>query len=128
VPLFEGLSNRQLGRIAKLGVARRLAPLTSIVTRGGKGDAFFILLSGTASVRRPGRRTVSLGPGDFFGEMALLDGAPRTATVEAQTEVEVMLIPRSGFRKMLRSDATVACAMLETLAGRLRETQSSPTA
>ena len=60
--------------------------------------------------------------------MALLDGAPRTATVEATSEVEVMLIPRSGFRKMLALRCpAIACMMLETLAGRLRATQSSPT-
>jgi CRP/FNR family cyclic AMP-dependent transcriptional regulator len=128
VPLFDGLSKRQLGKVASLGVARRKAPLTSIVVKGDKGDSFFVILSGNAVVRRPGRRNVTLGPGDFFGEMALLDGAPRTATVEAANEVEVMQIPRSGFRKMLESDAKVACVMLETLAGRLRATQASPTA
>jgi CRP/FNR family cyclic AMP-dependent transcriptional regulator len=128
VPLFEGLSKRQLTKIANLGVARRVAPYTSIVTQGGKGDSFFVILSGNATVRRRGRRNVTLGPGDFFGEMALLDGAARTATVEAANDVEVMLIPRSGFRKMLQSDAKVACVMLETLAGRLRATQASPTA
>jgi CRP-like cAMP-binding protein len=127
LPLFEGLSKRQLGKIAGLGVARRLPPLTSIVTKGDTGDAFFVIITGEAVVRRPGRRNVPLGPGDFFGEMALLDGAPRAATVEAKTEVEVMLIPRSGFRTMLRADPAIAMKLLETLAARLRATQSSPT-
>ncbi len=127
LPLFDGLSKRQLGKIAGLGVARRLPPLTSIVTKGDTGDSFFVIITGEAVVRRPGRRNVPLGPGDFFGEMALLDGAPRTATVEATSEVEVMLIPRSAFRKMLRSEPAIAVKMLETLAARLRATQSSPT-
>ena len=108
LPLFDGLSKRQLGKIAGLGVARRLPPLTSIVTKGDTGDAFFVIITGKAVVRRTGRRNVPLGPGDFFGEMALLDGAPRTATVEATSEVEVMLIPRSAFRKMLRSEPAIA--------------------
>ena len=86
-----------------------------------------MIITGDAVVRRPGRRNVPLGPGDFFGEMALLDGAPRTATVEAATEVEVMLIPRSGFRKMLRAEPAIAVKLLETVAARLRATQSSPT-
>jgi len=127
LPLFEGLSKRQLTKIANLAVARRLPPLTSIVTRGDSGDAFYVILTGTAMVRRPGRRSVNLGPGEFFGEMALLDGAPRTATVEAVTEVEVMLIPRTAFRKMLRSEPLISMKMLETVATRLRTTQASPT-
>ena len=86
-----------------------------------------MIITGEAVVRRTGRRNVPLRPGDFFGEMALLDGAPRTATVEATSEVEVMLIPRSAFRKMLRSEPAIAVKMLETLAARLRATQSSPT-
>jgi CRP-like cAMP-binding protein len=127
LPLFDGLSKRQLGKIANLGVARRLPPFTAIVSKGDNGDAFFVIITGSAVVRRPGRRNITLGPGDFFGEMALLDGAPRTATVEAATEVEVMLIPRTAFRKMLRSEPAIAIKMLETVATRLRTTQASPT-
>ena len=88
-----------------------------------------MILSGNAVVRRPGRRNVTLGPGDFFGEMALLDGAPRTATVEAANEVEVMQIPRSGFRKMLavrRQGGVRRCS--RRWPARLRATQASPTA
>lgn len=128
LPLFEGLSKRQLGKIAKLGVARRLAPLTPIVRQGDTGNAFYVILTGNAVVRRAGRRNVVLEPGDFFGEMALLDGAPRTAMVEATNEVEVMVIPRSGFRRMLRAEPDIAVKILETLASRLRATQASPTA
>jgi CRP-like cAMP-binding protein len=128
VPLFSGLSKRQLGKVAKLAALRTVPPYTQIVRAGGRGDAFYVIISGKAVVRRQGRRSVTLEPGDFFGELALLDGAPRSATVEAAEQVELMHVPRSGFTKLLRTDASIACAMLETLAGRMREAQSSPNA
>ncbi len=128
IPLFADLSKRQLGKVAKLAAVRTVAPYTQIVRTGGRGDAFYVILTGNAMVRRPGRRNVALGPGDFFGELALLDGAPRSATVEATEETELMHVPRSGFVKLLRTDSSIACAMLETLAARMRRVQSSPTA
>jgi CRP-like cAMP-binding protein len=120
VPLFAGLSKRHLRKVAGLGYERRVAPQTAVVRKGDKGDAFFVILDGSASVRRPGKRTVRLGPGDFFGELALLDGAPRTATVEADTDMLLMWVARSAFGKLLRSEPQVAVHMLHTLAQRLR--------
>jgi CRP-like cAMP-binding protein len=127
VPLFRNVSRRHVKRVASLGRLRRYGPGTSIVRAGDAGSAFFVLLDGTARVVTAKGRPRRLRSGDFFGEMALLDGAPRTATVEAATEVEVMLIPRTAFRKMLRSEPAIAIKMLETVATRLRTTQASPT-
>src|SRR5947208_16104707 len=96
IPLFAGLSKRQLNKIAKLGKTRRYARFTSIVRAGDRGDSFYVILDGTALVKLPGKRGVRLGAGDWFGEMALIDAAPRAATVEAQTDVFAMLLGRSA--------------------------------
>jgi len=116
VPLFEGLSQRHLRKISKIGTQKRVAPHTAVVRVGEKGDAFFVILDGNASVRRRGRRTVSLGPGDFFGELALLDDSPRAATVEAETEMLLMRLSRSSFQKLLKSEPQIPLRMLQALA------------
>jgi CRP/FNR family cyclic AMP-dependent transcriptional regulator len=124
VPLFAGLSKRHLRKVAGLGYERRVPAHTAVVRAGGRGDAFFVILDGSASVRRPGKRTVVLRPGDFFGELALLDGSPRTATVEADTDMLLMWIARSEFGKLLKSEPLVAVQMLQTLAQRLRAVEA----
>ena len=126
VPLFSGLSNRQLRKVARLAVARRYPRLTAIVREGTPGNTFFVILDGSARVLRPGKRALTLGKGDFFGEIALLDGAPRSATVEAQTEVLTLQLGRTGFAKMLASDPQIATGILRTLAARLRAAQALP--
>jgi CRP-like cAMP-binding protein len=125
IPLFAGLSKRHLNRIASVAKTRRYARFTTIVRAGERGEAFYVILDGTVLVKPPGKRSVKLGPGDWFGEMALLDGAPRTANVEAQTEVFVMLLGRSAFRKTLEAEPKIAVALLSTLAQRLRASERS---
>jgi CRP-like cAMP-binding protein len=125
VPLFAGLSQRHLRRIADKATMKRFAPLTSIVRAGDAGDAFFVILDGTAAVRRPGKRNVKLKAGDLFGELALLDASPRTATVEAEGEVLTMRLGRAAFQKVLEGEPKVAVAMLKTLAARMRESSPS---
>jgi CRP/FNR family transcriptional regulator, cyclic AMP receptor protein len=122
VPLFSGLSKRHLRKVAGLGMERRVAAGTAVVRAGERGDAFFVILDGTATVRRPGKRTVKLTPGDFFGELALLDDAPRSATVEADGEMLVMWVSRPAFQKLLKQEPKVAVEMLHTLAQRMRTT------
>lgn len=125
IPLFAGLSKRQLNRIASVARTRRYARYTTIVRAGERGEAFYVILDGTVLVKPPGKRSVKLGAGDWFGEMALLDGAPRTANVEAQTEVFVMLLGRSAFRKTIEAEPKIAVALLSTLAQRLRASERS---
>jgi potassium-dependent mechanosensitive channel len=120
IPLFEGVSQRHLRRIAALATAKRFAPYTAMVKEGTPGDAFYVILDGTATVRRPGKRNVTLRQGDFFGELALLDSSPRSATVEANDEVLAMRLGRAAFQKTLEKEPKVALAMLRTLATRLR--------
>ena len=127
IPLFAGLSKRQLNRIAGLAKTRRYARYTTIVRAGERGEAFYVILDGTVVVKPPGKRAVRLKAGDSFGEMALLDGAPRTASVEAETEVFAMLLGRSAFRKTLELEPRIATALLATLAQRLRASERSAT-
>ena len=125
VPLFEGLSKRHLRRIAKLARVRRFASGSAMVRAGEAGTAFFVLLDGTARVVPPSGRARRLGAGEFFGEMALLDGAPRSAGVVAEGEVLTLTIGRSSFRKLLRKEPALAEALLRTLAARLRAVERS---
>ena len=119
VPLFAGLSRRHLRRVAGLATTRWYQPGSQIVKAGGPGDAFFVILNGRANVRVGGRR-IALQTGDFFGEMSLIDGEPRSATVTAQTEVLAMVVPRSKFMKLMQSEPKVAQTILATLSRRVR--------
>ena len=125
VPLFEGLSKRHLRRIAKLARIRRFADGSAMVRVGDAGRTFYVLLDGTAKVNRSGRRSVRLGPGAFFGEMALIDDSPRSADVVAEGEVLALTIDRPGFTKLLRAEPALSQALLRTLAGRLRAAEAT---
>jgi len=125
VPLFEGLPKRHLRRIAKLARVRRFAAGAPLVRSGDAGRSFFVLLDGNAKVVRRGARPRRLGMGDYFGEMALLDGAPRSADVVADGEVLALTIDRSGFTKLLGAEPTLAQTLLRTLAARLRAAETS---
>ncbi len=126
VPLFSGLSPRHVRNLAKLAKIQRLPAYTKIVREGATGDSFILMLEGTAVVRPPGKRPVKLGAGDFFGELALLDDAPRSATIEAQEDVVVARIGRKDFIRLLGDEPKVSLVLLRTLAARLRSSESSP--
>jgi CRP-like cAMP-binding protein len=125
VPLFAGLSARQLSRVASVACVKRFAAGTAVVRMGDHGDAFYVILEGSALVVRPTGRPLKLQPGDFFGEMALLDDAPRSADVIAGEDVLTMTIGRAAFTKLLRSEPRLTHAILRTVAGRLRAAQAS---
>ena len=126
VPLFSGLSKRHLNKIADVAQSQRFPRYTTIVRAGEPGDTFFVILNGTVLVKSPGKRATRLAAGDSFGEMALLDDAPRSATVEADDEVFVMLLGRKAFNGILAREPKIAIALLRTLAHRLRTAESSP--
>jgi len=125
VPLFHGLSNRQLRRIAKLARIRRFASGSAIVRTGDPGTSFFVLLDGEARVVPAGGRARRLAAGESFGEMALLDGAPRSADVVARGEVLTLTISCPSFRKLLRKEPAITEALMRTLAARLRAAERS---
>jgi CRP-like cAMP-binding protein len=119
VPLFAGLSRRHLGRVASVAVSKHHLAGASLVRVGEPADAFYIVLDGTARVEIEGA-PVTLEPGDFFGEMALIDGEPRAATVTAVTDIVVLTIPRRKFLALLVAEPKVAIAMMTVIVQRLR--------
>ena len=90
-----------------------------VVAAGDPGDAFFIIAEGSVCVRTSGR-VARLHAGEFFGEMALLDGAPRSATVTADGDVRLMVVPRNEFLQLLQDEPNITIAILATLSQRVR--------
>jgi CRP-like cAMP-binding protein len=124
VQLFAGLSSRHRQRIARLGAVQYFPPHSQIVTSGTPGDSAYLLLDGACEVvRGAGLPRVEIGSGSIVGEMALLDGAPRSATVVTRTEVNALRLGRAAFMALLRSEPSISIALIEALAGRLREAE-----
>lgn len=125
VPLFAGLSRRHLKKVAALGRIRRFHDEMPIVRMGEPGDTLFVVLDGEVSVHRPGLTSLTLGIGSFFGEIALLDGGARTATVTARGPVVCLAVAHSRFAKLLHSEPAIAVTLLRELAARLRTAQAT---
>jgi CRP-like cAMP-binding protein len=123
LPLFEGVGRRQLNKIAALARVDSYDPGTVVIQEGEPGDGFHLILGGKARVLA--KRPKVLRTGNYFGEMALLDGAPRSATVVADTELQTMKIPRAPFLRLLRSEPGITLALLTRLAGRIRALEKS---
>ena len=92
----------------------------TVITQGERGGDAFVILSGRAAVVRDGREIARLGPGQFFGEVAMLDGRPRTADVVAQSPLRATALSRDTVKRALRSEPDLAWRVLEVLAGRIR--------
>jgi CRP/FNR family transcriptional regulator, cyclic AMP receptor protein len=125
VPIFSPLSERQLGRLARDSLDKSFPEGTSIVKQGEKGIAFFLLLEGRADVRRNGRRLATLNPGDFFGEMALLDEEPRSADVVATQPTRCLVLSKWEFWGFALNEPRMLRGMLEEMARRLSRTNRS---
>jgi CRP/FNR family cyclic AMP-dependent transcriptional regulator len=117
LPLFSRLSGRQLRGIARLAKVVDYSPGEVMIQAGEPGDSFDLMLEGRARVL--GRSRV-LRSGDYFGEMALVDGGPRSATITATSAVRVMRLPRRAFLRALKQDPQIGLAIMETLARRVR--------
>lgn len=121
VPLFSRCSRRELQIVVRHTEIADVPPGGVIVSEGEEGDAFFVVLSGRARVSRGGRTRGVLEPGAYFGELALLDPAPRSATVKAETDVQVGVLGTRMFRILLRELPTISERLLAGLARELRE-------
>jgi len=121
VPLFATCSKRDLQIVARHTEVVELPAGTPVVEEGGKGDAFYIILAGEAAVRRRGRTVATLGPGRFFGELALLDPAPRDATVAAVSPLTVGVLGAGVFRAIVRDIPSMSDKLLRAMAQRLRD-------
>ncbi|HTT87070.1 MAG TPA: cyclic nucleotide-binding domain-containing protein [Acidimicrobiales bacterium] len=128
IPLFSTCSRRQLHQIGALTAGEELPADTVLTREGAKGGIAFILASGQAEVERHGRRLAVLGPGDVVGELSLIDGEPRSATVRALTDLEVLEIDTRDLTRLLRSNPGVRRKLLEVLAERIRHADRLPTA
>ena len=120
VPLFSFVSKRHLRRIARGMLEYEFEGGSAIVKQGDSGETLFILIAGKARVARGGRTVARLRPGDFFGELAVLDERPRTASVVADTPVRCVVLHRDELRKILAEEPRAAWALLQAMAGRLR--------
>ncbi|MFL5737986.1 MAG: cyclic nucleotide-binding domain-containing protein [Actinomycetota bacterium] len=120
VPLFSELSKRHVKRVADVMEEERYHEGASIVREGEEGDSMYVLVEGQADVVRDDRTVDRLLPGDFFGEISLLDGGPRTATIVADTPITVLAIRRDPFNRMLTQEPEIAVKILTALARRLR--------
>lgn len=119
LPLFGAVGKRQLRKLAGLAEFREFYTGDVVIQTGDVPDGFYLILSGRAKVAgRPRARMLKMG--DYFGEMGLLDGEPRSATIVAAGELRTMRLPRQPFLKLLRQEPTIAIAMLGELAGRVR--------
>jgi|RhiMetdeSRZDD1v2_1073273.scaffolds.fasta_scaffold314124_2 CRP-like cAMP-binding protein len=121
-PLFAGLDREHLKDVVRVGRRVSYQPGQAIVERGDPGDAMYIVVSGAAEVD-VGGRFHRLERGDFFGEMAVLAGRPREATVKAVEPLEALRIPADDFQAFLSANPRVALGMLKSLVERLREVQ-----
>jgi CRP/FNR family cyclic AMP-dependent transcriptional regulator len=123
VPLFEGLPPRHLRRLRDLCKVVDYMPGHSVVKEGDVGDSFYVIVSGQAKVTSKGRSIRSMRPGDHFGEIALLDGGARTASVLTETPMRLLEIKRSAFTKLVHVEPLIAVGLLKGLARMIRQTE-----
>jgi CRP-like cAMP-binding protein len=128
VPLFSGCSQKDLQTIARVVKDIDHSKGTVIAREGEPGIGLFIISAGTAEVTIGGTKRSSLGPGEFFGEIALLDGGPRTATVTATSDVKLLGLTEWVFRGLMQEHPTIAVKTLQAMAGRLRNATKSANA
>ena len=121
VPLFERCTKRDLRAVARHVETISYAAGDDVVTEGAIADAFFLILDGAAVVVRHGTEVATLGAGDYFGEIALLDPSPRTASVTASGELHVAALNARMFRVLIRDVPEISSAMLASLARMLRD-------
>ncbi len=121
VPIFSVCSQKELHAVAKLGVTVEAEAGTALTTKGMPGREYFPVLEGVASCRMGRRELRRFGPGEFFGEMALLYGGVRTADVVATSEMRLLVLDSREFRSMLMATPLIGTKMLANLAERLSE-------
>jgi CRP/FNR family cyclic AMP-dependent transcriptional regulator len=127
VPLFSGCSQTELRAIARLGTPVPIDTGRVLMRKGEVGSEFYLVRQGTASCNVGRRHVTNFGPGDFFGEMALLEGGLRTATITALEPMEVIVLHKSEFRDLLMASPSISLKLLSNLAARLRDADAAMT-
>jgi len=126
IPLFNGCNDKQLEFIATRVDEVDVPAGKTLTEEGRSGGEFFIILSGEADVKRRGAAIDQLSAGDHFGEIALLDNGPRTATVVARSALRCLVLSPSQFQDVLYQDSAIAVSMLHTVVRRLRSASQLP--
>jgi len=124
VSLLAGCTRKQLRAIAKITEVIEVPAGTVLARLGNAGEEFFVILDGTARVDISHRKRARLGPGQYFGEMSLLDGGPRSATVVAETPLRLLVIKRRDFSTLLREATDLTQNLLITLSHRVRHAEA----
>ena len=123
VPLFADLNRREVRQVARLFKERRFSEGETVAREGSGGAAFFLIDSGEATVSIRGRRRGTLGPGEYFGEIALIDGGARSATVTASSELVCWGLTFWDFRPLVQENAAIGWKLLQSLAKMLRDAE-----
>ena len=124
VNLLAGCSRKRLRAIAKISEVIEVPAGTVLARLGDPGEEFFLILDGSAHVEVSPRKRSRLGPGQYFGEMSLLDGGPRSATVVADTPLRLLVIKRRNFSTLLREAPDLTQSLLATLSRRVRNAEA----
>jgi CRP/FNR family transcriptional regulator, cyclic AMP receptor protein len=119
-PLFSGLSQKELRSVASLGTEVDVTAGRVLTEEGTNGKEAFLIVSGRARCLVGGKKVATLGPGDLFGEISLLDQAPRTASVIADSDMRVIVFVRSEFVRLVEASPKIALKLLAAMAVRLR--------
>ncbi|HVL80165.1 MAG TPA: cyclic nucleotide-binding domain-containing protein [Actinomycetota bacterium] len=127
VSLFSACTNRELAQIASLVDEVDVSKGAVLTEEGGPGREFFAIIDGEAEVSLRKKKLATLGPGQFFGEMSLLDQGPRAATVKAATDMKLYVLDARSFSTLLDKHPAVARKILRGMAQRLREIEQAPT-
>ena len=128
IPLFAELHPRELGRLSSSFKERTFNAGETVASEGEAGAGFFVIESGEAVVAVGGDERGRLGPGDYFGDVALIDMGARTATVTAESELHCYGLTFWDFRPLVETDARIAWPLLQAMAKRLRQAEAAPTA
>ena len=128
VPLFRACSKPDLRRIARAADPNTVKAGEVLVKEGERGHELYVVVAGRASVKRRGRRVATLGPGDYFGELAVLHPAPRTATVSADEPLEILIVGSRELGALLADVPVLARKLLVGMAQRLQEADALVTA
>jgi CRP-like cAMP-binding protein len=121
IPMFRSCSPDELDRIADLGSSMTVAEGQEIIRQGDLAEEFFVIVSGSADVTRDREAVATLGPGDYFGELALFDRALRNATVTATSPTELVSFTRGAFDELLDEVGSLRSALISGMARRLHE-------
>ena len=128
VSLFNDCTEDELRRIAEISRTVEVPAGTVLTEIGGPGDAFFFIVDGRVTVQTPAGAGDPLYPGDFFGEMSLLDGEPRSATVKAMTDLRLLVVERSHFWRLLNETPDLVRRILTVLSRRVRRLEQANSA